>query len=233
MKRELTNRIRFVLEELVPPLLRDSGLFRRLTSIASRGDSDRFARFRQQAAFLSPADYAALYQDYRNIHSGTDNSQACIDRVLAEAIGPDICDIGCGSGAMLRDLAARAPVGTTLTGLDIAPPPVTEQGAVHIEAGEITSIPFGDRSFDTVICTHVLEHVLDIRLAISELRRITRRRLIIVVPQEREAIYNFNPHFHFFPYPHSFLRVMHPIPDRHDCALIGRDIYYREDRDGA
>ena len=34
-----------------------------------------------------------------------------------------------------------------------------------------------------------------------------RRRLIIVVPQEREYRFTFNPHLHFFPYPHSFLRT--------------------------
>ena len=52
----------------------------------------------------------------------------------------------------------------------------------------------------------------------------------VVVPQEREGRYTFNPHFHFFPYPESFLRVMIPVPEGHACWSIGRDIYYREDR---
>ena len=60
-------------------------------------------------------------------------------------------------------------------------------------------------------------------------RRIARRRLIIVVPREREGIYTFNPHFNFFPYSHSFLRAMIPVPADHVCEDIGRDIYYRED----
>jgi hypothetical protein len=75
----------------------------------------------------------------------------------------------------------------------------------------------------------VIEHILDYRAAIAELRRITARRLIVVVPMEREALYSFNPHFNFFPYPHSFLRAMIPVPERHLCEAIGRDIYYRED----
>ena len=62
------------------------------------------------------------------------------------------------------------------------------------------------------MCTHVIEHILDYRAAIAELRRITGRRLIIVVPRERESIYAFNPHFNFFPYRHSFLRAMIPVP---------------------
>ena len=63
---------------------------------------------------------------------------------------------------------------------------------------------------------------------VRELRRVARRRLIIVVPQEREYRFTFNPHVHFFPYPHSFLRYMAPIPDRYRCESVGRDIYYVE-----
>jgi Methyltransferase domain len=37
---------------------------------------------------------------------------------------------------------------------------------------DITSLPFGDRSFDAVICNHVLEHVPDDRTAMHELRRV-------------------------------------------------------------
>ena len=104
---------------------------------------------------------------------------------------------------------------------------------VNYVAARIEELPFPDRHFDTVICTHVIEHVLEYRQAIAELRRIAARRLIIVVPREREYLYSFNPHFNFFPYAHSFLRAVHPVPENHVCELIGRDIYYREDRQGA
>jgi hypothetical protein len=43
--------------------------------------------------------------------------------------------------------------------------------------------------------------------------------------------YTFNPHFNFFPYPHSFLRALHPVPADYHCLDIGRDIYYCESRD--
>src|SRR3546814_1539315 len=48
------------------------------------------------------------------------------------------------------------------------------------------------------------------------LRRVARRRVIIVVPQEREYRFTFNPHLHFFPYPHSFLRYVTPVPANHE-----------------
>jgi hypothetical protein len=52
----------------------------------------------------------------------------------------------------------------------------------------------------------------------------TRKRLLIVVPREREGIYTFNPHFNFFPYSHSFLRAMIPLPPDFTCSIVGRDI---------
>jgi ubiquinone/menaquinone biosynthesis C-methylase UbiE len=94
----------------------------------------------------------------------------------------------------------------------------------------VERLPFPDNHFDTVICTHVLEHILDFRAALAELRRIAARRLIVVVPREREYLYTFNPHFHFFPYVHSFLRFMIPLPEHFECMDVGRDIYYVEDR---
>ena len=96
-------------------------------------------------------------------------------------------------------------------------------------SGWVENLPFEDGAFDTVVCTHLIEHILDYRRAIAELRRVAKRRLIIIVPRERESIYTFNPHFNFFPYTHSFLRAMIPVPRQHVVCDIGRDIYYRED----
>ena len=39
---------------------------------------------------------------------------------------------------------------------------------------DITAIPFGDASFDLILCSHVLEHVPDDRTAARELRRVLR-----------------------------------------------------------
>lgn len=230
MRRETTNLIRHVLEEWVPPALRDSRLFRAAARLAWGEHVLRLADFRARAPFLTEAEYEALYRDHPRVHEGTDNSRACLERIAAEVVGESVCDVGCGTGALLSHIRAVRGAGLALTGVDFVIDDAAGREGVDYVAARIEDLPFPDGRFDTVVCTHVIEHVLDYRRAIAELRRIARRRLIVVVPRERESLYAFNPHFNFFPYRHSFLRAMHPVPERHLCLDVGRDILYLEDR---
>jgi 2-polyprenyl-3-methyl-5-hydroxy-6-metoxy-1,4-benzoquinol methylase len=230
MRRETTNRIRYIIEDVLPPMMRDSQLFRKIAELAWGDHISDLARFREQAPFLSPAEYEALYRKHPRVHAATDNSQGCIDQIIADIIGNSVCDVGCGTGYLLSLIGARRPQVRSSTGIDFVIDDAKALPGITYIAAKIESLPFADRHFDTVVCTHVIEHILDYRSAIAELRRVCRHRLIIVVPREREYRYTFNPHFNFFPYPHSFLRALHPVPARHECREIGGDIYYWEDR---
>jgi SAM-dependent methyltransferase len=51
--------------------------------------------------------------------------------------------------------------------------------------------PIEDRKFDAVICTEVLEHLNELHRAFSELLRITRRYVIVSVPNALPAVYGY------------------------------------------
>ena len=229
MNRETTNRIRFVLEDVVPPILRDSKLFKGLASIAWGKHIGDLASFRARAPFLTDQEYEDLYKMHPRVHEGTDNSKDCISEIIKDVEGTSVCDVGCGTGIVLKLIKNTRPEITRLVGVDFAIDDADALDGIEYQASKIESLPFKDDEFDTVICTHVIEHVLDYRAAIAELRRVARKRLIIVVPREREYRYTFNPHFNFFPYTHSFLRAMQPVPQDYHCKDIRRDIYYYED----
>jgi SAM-dependent methyltransferase len=227
----MTNRVRFLIEDVVPPILRDSALFRWAARLAWGDHIDKLADFRRRAPFLTAQEYEDLYNKHPRVHDATDNSEACIVRIAKHIIGQSVCDVGCGTGHLLREIARRRPEESRrYVGVDfVVPEHFSEEGISFVKA-PIEELPFANREFDTVICTHVIEHILDYRRAIAELRRITRKRLIIVVPREREAIYTFNPHFNFFPYPHSLLRALIPLDHPFECEDIGRDLYFVETR---
>ena len=228
MRRETTNKIRTLLEDVLPPVLRDTKVFSALARLAWGDHITDLAKFRARAPFLSAQEYEDLYRKHPRVHEETDNSAACVARIIKDAEGKSLCDVGCGTGHLLTLIRAARPEIATLTGVDFVIEDAKALPGIEFHAAKIEALPFPDRYFDTVVCTHVIEHILDYRAAIAELRRITRKKLIIVVPREREAIYTFNPHFNFFPYTHSFLRAMHPIPESYACADIGRDIFYSE-----
>ena len=84
------------------------------------------------------------------------------------------------------------------------------------------------KKYDTVICSHVLEHVLDINLAYTNLKKICKKRVIIVVPRERPYEYTFNGHIHFFPYKWSLINTIRP-KNKFLIKDLDRDFLYIED----
>jgi SAM-dependent methyltransferase len=230
LNRETTNRIRYLMEEWLPPALRDTSAFRWAMERVWGKHINHLADFRKRAPFLTEEEYERLYREHPRVHAGTDNSEACIRRIANSVVGDSVCDVGCGTGFLLKRIKEKSEA-KRFVGVDFVFPADHVQPAdIEFVEARIERLPFQDNEFDTVVCTHVVEHILDYRTAIAELRRITKRRLIIVVPQEREGRYTFNPHFNFWPYPESFLRSIQPIPEHHECATIGRDIYYQEDK---
>ena len=230
MRRETSNKIRFVIEDLLPPIVKDSALFRVAARVGFGRMVDMAADFRRRAATLTNDEYGRFYQFWPRVHAGTDNSRACLSKIAGEIIGNSVCDVGCGTGYLLRYIQTHSPEKPArLVGTEIVVPEHPDEDGIEYHQGFVERLPFRDQEFDTVVCTHLIEHILDYRAAIAELRRVSAQRLVIVVPMEREAIYSFNPHFNFFPYPHSFLRAMIPLPASYVCEAIGRDIYYRED----
>lgn len=240
MNRETTNKIRFFIEDILPPILRDSGLFRLFAKFAWGPHIDDLADFRERSVFLTDDEYEALYKKHPRVHNQTDNSKVCIQKIIENVEGTSICDVGCGTGYLLDLIRQKNTNLERVTGVDFAIDDASKLDGIEYVAAKVEKLPFNDNEFDTVVCTHVVEHILDYRAAIAELRRITAKKLIIVVPRERESKYSFNPHFNFFPYTHSFLRAMIPVPKHHVCLDISRDIFYAEnvekqmqDSDGA
>ena len=106
-------------------------------------------------------------------------------------VGKKILDAGCSGGAYVDFLARK---GLEVTGVDkydqflaIA----REKGLMGTYVqGDVTNLPFADKTFDCTYCFDVLEHVDDWR-AIQELTRVTTKRLILAVPQKDELMNQF------------------------------------------
>jgi SAM-dependent methyltransferase len=230
LNRSIINRIRYVLEDLVPPVLHDSWLFYALMHVLLRGRTKHFVSFRPRSPYMTAAEYDEFYRAYTPLLETTDLNDACIERILHEADGPRVVDVGCGRGYFAGLLATKTNSRVTAVDFQVDPKLHARYGNVAFVQGAIEHLPFSDAQFDTVICTHTLEHIIAFEHAVAELRRVCARKLILVVPCEREYKYSFNMHVHFFPYTHSLLNRLHPLPRKHACDLVDGDLFYVEER---
>ena len=85
-----------------------------------------------------------------------------------------VLDLGCGDGRLSADLDA-----TELTAADVSATAL-ERARHRLPAARIVelepdaALPFDDGAFDLVLCAETIEHVRDVQLLLSEVRRVLR-----------------------------------------------------------
>ena len=224
MNRNVTNFLRFILDELLPPIIRDNRFFMYpLFFIWYKGKNvKKLMHFKDHIGNLSKEEFAHYYDIYDSLpNRETDLSEESIEYIykkLNDDKNASIIDVGCGSGYLLKKLAASGF--TNLTGCDLYPP--TLEKNIKTDKVYLEKLPYQDKQFDYVICNHVIEHLLDLSVVIKELRRITKKKLIITVPKQRYNRFTFELHINFFPQESYVLREI-KWQGEQECLLVGSD----------
>lgn len=117
-----------------------------------------------------------------------------------------ILEIGVGNGFVARYLAENGFYVVTADLKSDLRPSV---------AANVCELPFEDATFDTVLCAMVLEHMVweDAMVALRELARCTRRRLVVSVPDRRPAL-RIHVGFSGIGQFDTFIEFPIPAPDR-------------------
>jgi SAM-dependent methyltransferase len=180
-----------IVAELVPlGLVPDGSAFERIFSAAV------------QAARPDPAQaWTAFYSNTirrlrRPDPSGT-GSLAVFSRIYAQVLsllcGTTVLDVGCCFG-FLPLLAGEQYPGLRVIGADLVPATVAlasritrmQGGRARFLAADLLGLPVADEAVDTVLAIHVLEHLPadTCGLALAQLCRVARRRVVVAVPLE-------------------------------------------------
>jgi ubiquinone/menaquinone biosynthesis C-methylase UbiE len=219
----MTNMLRFILDELLPPIIRDNKfIMKPLFWIWYKGKNvDKLMEFKSQIHKMSHEEFAEYYRIYDSLpERETDLTESSIKWIMNEVKDhkdASLIDIGCGNGYLLKRFEKEGF--SNLTGIDIHPP--EKDGNIHYVSGNVEELPFEDNSFDIVTCNHMIEHVLRPEKTISEIKRIAKKKVIITLPKQRYYRYTFELHINFYPQESYALRLVdHPDAQ---CEEIGGD----------
>ena len=133
-------------------------------------------RDRDVAAF---AERAEGYEDGWRGRLHHEISDRTANLALAQVPAPHrVLDVGCGTGYLLRQLAARAPDAVELVGVDAAAPMVRvaqESNAdprARFHAATAEHLPVPDGVFDLVVSTTSFDHWADQEAGLRECARV-------------------------------------------------------------
>lgn len=233
MKTAITNRIRWVLDDLLPKRIRNARWFMApFFFVWFKGRHVRTAMdFKRLAPSLTEEEFREVYRRVSTLADGrpTDTHPDAMAYALLHLDGETLLDVGCGRGFFLNVARASARDGSGglkpalhfLVGCDLLDR--VDLGDAAYVTASAERLPFADRSFDTVTCFHTLEHTRDLGAAIAELRRVARRRLIVIVPRQRRFEYTLDLHLQFFETPEALRAAVGPGGE---IRQFGDDLVY-------
>jgi ubiquinone/menaquinone biosynthesis C-methylase UbiE len=100
-------------------------------------------------------------------------------RSLAKEFKGKLLDAGCGLGEMLELYRNSYGIDSNKYVVEYC-----KTKGLNCLVGSAYKIPFKDKTFDTVLCSHLIEHLKSPEKAFKEFRRVLKKngRLIIIVP---------------------------------------------------
>ena len=100
-----------------------------------------------------------------------------LERLVAPA-GKDVVDVGCGGGALVRDLAAAGarPIGVEISEEQLAGARARDDGSARYLVGRAEALPLENASVDLVVFMRSLHHVPGehLQAGLREARRVLR-----------------------------------------------------------
>ena len=102
-------------------------------------------------------------------------------------------DIGCGSGYLLNQAACKRGVGADISDLMVktAWENCKNNGKKFIVQSDAENLPFKNRSFNKIVSTEVIEHILHPQVLLKEIERVSKHNTVIVVTIPNEKYINW------------------------------------------
>ncbi len=141
--------------------------------------NDAFAREHDIDDYYARSSFVIRWIERRRL--------ACIREMAAAKPNDRILEVGCGGGHVLRMFPQCDLTGIDVSGEMLRKAARNLHGCRHqLLKGELRDLDLPDAAFDIVICSEVLEHAVDPKAILSEIRRLVRPggRVIVTFPND-------------------------------------------------
>lgn len=139
---------------------------------------------------LTPAEYDAWYSTARGRWIG--HAEWCVlQQLLAANAQECVLDVGCGTGWFTRQLSQKSQCKTT--GVDVDEASLnfarSRDPDSYYQQANACALPYPNQFFDCCISITCLNFIADWPLALSEMVRVSRRRLVVGVLNHNSLLY--------------------------------------------
>lgn len=213
INRSTTSAVSYLIDNFLPVFIRDSKWFMRFffrMAYKSR-DVEQYMEFKSEMYTLTSDRLKSYYENYNSIGTErqTDLSEKSIHYILSsiDSEVKSVLDVGCGKGYFAA-LAADRGFDVTASDFVSYTNNCIDADKIKFVRSNLERLSFSDNAYDVVTCHHTLEHILSIREAVTELKRVARRQVIVTVPCQRFFYYTVDLHLHFFPKKEMLVNLM-------------------------
>ncbi|MBI5913625.1 class I SAM-dependent methyltransferase [Candidatus Azambacteria bacterium] len=121
-----------------------------------------------------------------------------IVKIVPRKEGVAVLDAGCGEGHLLAELYKKNDCGAYY-GADVTAVALERArercSFAHFYHGDLSHLDFNDGSFDVIIATEVLEHIIEYEEVMHELLRVLKKGGVLIVTFPNEVLWTVSRFF--------------------------------------
>jgi ubiquinone/menaquinone biosynthesis C-methylase UbiE len=106
-------------------------------------------------------------------HMRAEKIASVVNRISRDS-NKSVLDVGCGTGLITRRLKSSQIIALDMNRWALERARLHTRGNVHFIPGDAENLPLPSNSFDVVVCTEVLEHLIHPEQALKEIHRVLR-----------------------------------------------------------
>jgi ubiquinone/menaquinone biosynthesis C-methylase UbiE len=137
------------------------------------------------------------YYDHGNLGQRLwhDRKVQIINSYLSKEV-KKLLDVGCADGYFLNRIRPALSSKTIINGVDVSEKLIKaarqKYPEIHFFTADAHKLPFKEQSFDLVICTETLEHVVEPEIVLAEMKRVvTDKGKILLELDSDSRLFNF------------------------------------------